>query len=209
MAREIQTLAFVQGKGWVRPEATEAQEAERLAAYEATAAMLKVCKDRKKRKDLEVERRAHVVCAQECMVEVGVGAIASVDERARNTRVNINADHLNIPIHGYLDMTDFALWDQVGLIRANFGRCRYRIIVRRTAEVHPSLPWGEVEVDSSDDGAGNRTGFHDTGRFRGAGCGIRRVLLQPRAQGRTGRHRGCHRDRDRTADTGKTESHRS
>lgn len=142
MARDIATLAFVQGKGWVPPEATPEQEAALVAAYEAAAAELKDCKDSDERPRLKKAlREAHVRCAQECMVEIGRGSIRSVDEGDRNSRVEIGADHLNDPIHGYIDMTDFTLWAQVATIRANFGRCRYRIVVRRQAEVHPSIAW--------------------------------------------------------------------
>lgn len=142
MARDIATLAFVQGKGWVPPEATPDEEAKRVAAYEAAAAELKACKDADERPRLKKAlRETHVVCAQECMVEIGRGSIRSVEEGDRNSRIEIGADHLNDPIHGFVDMTDFTLWAQVATIRANFGRCRYRIVVRRQAEVHPSIAW--------------------------------------------------------------------
>lgn len=147
MARDLFTLAFVEGKGWVPPEATPEQEAERLAAYEAIVTLLSTTKDRKRRRELEVDlRKAHAACAQVCMVEVNVGSIRSIEEGARNTRVNINADGLSIPVHGYVDMTNFPVWDAVAQVRANFGRCRYRIIVRRTPDIHPLVPWNEVEA---------------------------------------------------------------
>lgn len=147
MARDLFTLAFVEGKGWVPPEATPEQEAERLAAYEAIVTLLATTKDRKRKRELEVDlRKAHAACAQVCMVEVNVGSIRSIEEGARNTRVNINADGLSIPVHGYVDMTNFPVWDALAKVKANFGRLRYRIIVRRTADIHPSVPWGDVEA---------------------------------------------------------------
>lgn len=150
MSRDVYPLRCEDGRTWVPADLAESKAAlEALAEAERQLQALKDSDDAdtadgQRGKLIKARRRAHDRVPQECMVETGRASIVSVEEIGRNAKVTLRPDHLQDPIHGFLDMTDIAAWGRLqGLIRGG-GRCRYHIVVHRQPGVDPTIAWDRV-----------------------------------------------------------------
>lgn len=82
----------------------------------------------------------------EVRVEAGVGHIAKLDPpKGRNAHLEIAADGLRLPIQGWVDTTNFDLYDRCLDAFQNGRRVRYRVVIKRKADQDPSVPLEAID----------------------------------------------------------------
>lgn len=80
----------------------------------------------------------------ESTVETGKAFVKDIGDRAdRNVRVEFRADHLRLPVYGWLD-TESPAGDILARLRVG-SRVRYRILTHRKASIDVSVPWDQVD----------------------------------------------------------------
>lgn len=73
----------------------------------------------------------------EVSIEAGYGWVTKVEPKGRNARVEIRAEQLQIPVAGWVDTTNFELWERVQSAHAEACRVGYRVVVKRKPSVAP------------------------------------------------------------------------
>lgn len=81
----------------------------------------------------------------EVRIETGYGRITKLDDKGnRNAHVSIDAEHLDDPVQGWADTTNFDQWARIQEAHAKAFRIAYRVVVKRKAEAPQDCPLEEV-----------------------------------------------------------------